>query len=222
MLRKHQDKLQMVLLSQLKYLIIKVKIIYFIQTEDSVCPADFCDLIRCEVLHLAEISRNRNQTNEFQNPTEQQQTITALVKATPQVHPLSRYKHQPEVCLTDDEQCKKKGWLVIPSQLPQMHCCSSAPSNVKNPTSNNQTATPCRANNTNDLNSETVMSSSKEEELSARIRQKQSACRDEDFVQLRLECARLIGMCTTGLVLRLSNQQFLHLRGLIKLRIYNT
>lgn len=164
------------------------------------------------MLHLAEISKNRNQTSEFQNPTEQQQTITALVKATPQAHPLSRYNQQAEICLTDDEQCKRKGWLILPSQLPQMHCCSPAPSTTKNPVSN-QTNSPCRNNNTNDVNSEAILPSSKEEELSARIRQKQSSCRDEDFIQLRAECARLIGMCTSGLILRLSNQQFLHLRG---------
>ena len=166
------------------------------------------------MLHLAEISNNRNQTGEFQTPTERQQTITALVKATPQAHPLSRYNQQAEVCLTDDEQCKRKGWLILPSQLPQMHCCSPAPSSLKNPVSNH-TETPCRSNNTNNLNSEAVLPSSKEEDLSARIRQKQSSCRDDDFIQLRAECARLIGMCTSGLILRLSNQQFLHLRGRI-------
>ncbi|XP_046639618.1 uncharacterized protein LOC124320770 [Daphnia pulicaria] len=192
MLKKHQDKLQL--------------------TEDSVCPADFCDLIRCEVLHLAEISKNQNQTSEFQNPREQQQTITALVKATPRAHALSRYNQQADICLTNDEQCKRKGWLILPSQLPQMHCCSPAPSSLAKPVSN-QTVTQCRTNNTSDVNPETMLpSTSKEEELSERIRQKQSSCRDEDFIQLRSECARLIGMCTTGLILRLSNQQFLHLR----------
>lgn len=162
---------------------------------------------------MAEISKNRNQTSEFQNPIEQQQTITALVKATPQAHSLSRYNKQPETCLTNDEQCKRKGWLILPSQLPQMkHCCSSAPSTLKSPISN-QTVPQCRTNNTNDPNPEAILPSSKEEELSARIRQKQSSCRDEDFIQLRSECARLIGMCTAGLILRLSNQQFSHLRG---------
>lgn len=165
------------------------------------------------MLHLAEISKNQNQTSEFQNPREQQQTITALVKATPRAHALSRYNQQADICLTDDEQCKRKGWLILPSQLPQMHCCSPAPSSLAKPVSN-QTVTQCRTNNTSDVNPETMLpSTSKEEELSERIRQKQSSCRDEDFIQLRSECARLIGMCTTGLILRLSNQQFLHLRG---------
>ena len=215
----------------------------YLQTEDSICPADFCDLIRCEVLHLTEISKNQNQTSEFQNPREQQQTITALVKATPRANALSRYNQHADICLTDDEQCKRQGqidrnfwffppfpislyimkylffywlhigWLILPSQLPQMHCCSPAPSSLAKPVSN-QTVTQCRTNNTSDVNPETMLpSTSKEEELSERIRQKQSSCRDEDFIQLRSECARLIGMCTTGLILRLSNQQFLHLRG---------
>lgn len=165
------------------------------------------------MLQLAEMSKNRNQSSEFQNPTEQQQTITALVKATPKAHPLSRYNKQPDTCLTDDEQCKRKGWLILPSQLPQMqHCCSPAPSTLKNPIFN-QTVSQCRNNTTNDPNPEAILPSSKEEELSARIRQKQSSCRDEDFIQLRAECARLIGMCTAGLILRLNNQQFSHLRG---------
>ena len=166
------------------------------------------------MLHLTEISKNQNQTSEFQNPREQQQTITALVKATPRANALSRYNQHADICLTDDEQCKRKGWpMILPSQLPQMHCCSPAPSSLAKPVSN-QTVTQCRTNNTSDVNPETMLpSTSKEEELSERIRQKQSSCRDEDFIQLRSECARLIGMCTTGLILRLSNQQFLHLRG---------
>ncbi|XP_032787663.2 uncharacterized protein LOC116925142 [Daphnia magna] len=192
MLKKHQDKLQL--------------------TEDSVCPADFCDLIRCEVLHLAEMSKNQNQTSEFQNPREEQQTITALVKATPQAHSVSRYNQQADICLTNDEQCKRKGWLILPSQLPQMHCCSPAPSNIVKSVSN-QTLPRCRTNTTNDVNPEMILpSTSKKEELSERIRQKQSSCRDEDFFQLRSECARLVSMCTSDLILRLSNQQFLHLR----------
>lgn len=164
------------------------------------------------------MSKNRNQSNEYQTSSEQQQTITALVKATPKAHPLSHYKKQADICLTDDEQCKKKGWLILPSQLPQMHCCSPAPSNLNKHSISNQTVSQCRSNTTNETNTEALFSASKEEELSARIRQKQSSCRDEDFIQLRLECARLIGMCTSGLILHLSNQQFLHLRGKLELK----
>lgn len=159
------------------------------------------------------MSKNQNQTSEFQNPREEQQTITALVKATPQAHSVSRYNQQADICLTNDEQCKRKGWLILPSQLPQMHCCSPAPSNIVKSVSN-QTLPRCRTNTTNDVNPEMILpSTSKKEELSERIRQKQSSCRDEDFFQLRSECARLVSMCTSDLILRLSNQQFLHLRG---------
>lgn len=77
----------------------------------------------------------------------------------------------------------------------------------------NQTVNSCRPNSTSEVVSETILPTSKEEELSARIKEKQSACKDEDFVQLRSDCTQLIGMCTSGLALRMTNQQFSLLRG---------
>lgn len=175
------------------------------------CPADFCDLIRCEVLQFAALSKTKNQTGDFQSQQDKQQTITALVKASPAMHTLNRFKPQADRCLTDVEHCKRKGWLVLPSQLPEKHCCSPAP--LPPPANPPPNQTDCRPNSTSDFITEAILPNSKEEELSARIKQKQSACKDEDFVQLRSDCARLIGLCTSGLALQMTNQQFSLLRG---------
>lgn len=184
------------------------------------CPADFCDLIRCEVLQFAEISKNRNQSSDFQSNMERQQTTTALVKATPPISPLNfRNKQQTDTCLTDDEQCKKKGWLVLPSQPQNKHCCPpTAPLQtvqLKKEITPNQTdsVSQCLNSTSDQQPEEPTVSSSREEELSSRIKEKQNQCRDEDFLKLRSECALLIDTCTSGLILSMTNQQFIHFRG---------
>ena len=187
------------------------------QVEDSVCPAEFCDLIRCEVLQFAELSQSRSNNKSedddetFRSSRERQQTITALVKASPQMTPISHHHRQPGVsCLSDDDHCRKKGWLMLPSneQQSSQHCC-------KHPTMDaNQTGDSRCPNGTasSEVHPEYLASSRKEEELSERIKQKKKACRDADFTQLRADCARLIDLCTSGLILRMTNQQFSHLR----------
>ncbi len=189
--------------------------------EDSVCPAEFCDLIRCEVLQLAELNRNHNSnqsdnnSDESQSSKERQQTITALVKASPQVTPLG-HRFPDSSCLSDDEQCRKKGWLMIHPSLQshaQVHCCNQSP--------NKTNSTFCPNGTTNSehpphpVTEESRNSHSKEAELSEKIKKKQSTCKDEDFAQLRNDCARLIDLCTSGLILKLTNHQFNHLRGIL-------
>ena len=172
-------------------------------------------MIRCEVLQFGELSKTRNQSSDFQSSKENHQTTTALVKATPPTSPLKFHKHQAETCLTNDEQCKKKGWLVLPSQLMQdKHCCPPASPQTVLKKETNDSVPQCQVNNTNSQFPETSFSqSTREEELSARIKEKQSQCRDEDFIRLRSECALLIDMCTSGLILSMTNQQFIHLKG---------
>lgn len=169
------------------------------------------------MLQFAEFSKTRNQSADFESSKERHQTTTALVKATPPTSPLKFRKHQADTCLTDDEQCKKKGWLVLPSQLLEdKHCCPPTPPQAVLKKEPNQTDSvyQCQLNNTSNQFPETSFSAStREEELSARIKEKQSQCRDEDFVRLRSECALLIDMCTSGLILSMTNQQFIHLKG---------
>jgi len=197
LLKKHQDQISLV--------------------EDSVCPADFCDLIRCEVLRYTDISRSRNVSHKgADNPKQrQEQVVTALARASrPQeLNPLIRYSAPEDICTRDDQQCKKKGWLII------------SPSARRPPLMDqhrtNHTVVGCNeVNGTERRKDASVTSSSseeeeeeeEEEELVVAMKHKQSVCHDGDFAGSRSKCARLIDACTEGIILRMTNQQFSHFR----------
>lgn len=188
--------------------------------EDSVCPADFCDVIRCEVLHYTEIVKKKNLSSEdTENRIQrQQQVVTALAKATPGgLNPLSRYNHPYNFCLTDDELCKKKGWLVLPSELQQRHCCSPG----LGPSINqlNDSVGCNHSNLSSNKKAETLGPTSEEEKLAGEMKQKQDSCNDDTFIPMRSKCAALIDTCTTGLILRMTDHEFYHFRGIF-LRFY--
>jgi len=182
--------------------------------EDSVCPADFCDLVRCQVLRYTEIIKKKNTSNEDTESHKQgqQQVITALAKATSGgLNSLSRYNHPNNFCLTDDELCKKKGWLILPSELQQRHCCSPG----LEPSINqlNATIVGCNHSNMSSSKIETSGPTSEEEELAAEMKQKQDLCNDDNFILMRSKCASLIDSCTTGLILQMTDQEFYHFQG---------
>lgn len=90
----------------------------------------------------------------------------------------------------------------------QVHCCNQSPNKT------NSTICPNGTTNAEHPVTDESRTSSKEAELSEKIKKKQSTCKDEDFAQLRNDCARLIDLCTSGLILKLTNHQFNHLRGI--------
>jgi len=185
--------------------------------EDSVCPADFCDLIRCQVLRYTDMIKQKNITTEDTeiNKQRQQQVVTALAKANPEgLNPLSRFNRPNNFCLTDDELCKKKGWLVLPSELQRRHCCSSGL--VPSINQSNETIIGCNHSNiTSSKAAETSGPSSEEEELETEMKEEEDSCSDDNFIPMRSKCATLIDTCTTGLILRMTDLEFFHFRGFL-------
>ena len=148
----------------------------------------------------------------------QEQVVTALARASrPQeLNPLIRYSAPEDICTRDDQQCKKKGWLIISPSARRPPLMDQHRTNHTVVGCNEVNGTERRKDASVTSSSEEEEEEEEEEELVVAMKHKQSVCHDGDFAGSRSKCARLIDACTEGIILRMTNQQFSHFRGNLK------
>ena len=183
--------------------------------EDTVCPADFCDIVRCDVARAVEMihstANNSARSSVVPQPEKKKQTsVTALVRSAPSARGLIPLNHAGGFCVHDDEHTKRKGWLMLRPQPPHFQRSTVSPK-TENITSDNDICHKERKNSTETKSD--ISSTTYEDPIFISMKQQQSLCKDEDFLPLQLKCADVIHSCTSSLILQMSNQEFTSMQG---------
>jgi len=185
------------------------------EAEDAICLADYCDILRCDVLVTKDSSIGSIVSNSASTDIELYNEATALAAARREVvksHMSSNSFRLPQNLKEklNDLLAATGHKIEIPQVKEKIHkrrrnLCNG---NVKKSKSDGNDKLMDRTNNTEKENSNTTCESSSKFGRLSDLQKLKANCKNDEIHKLKTRCEQLIRTCITSALVKLSTEDF--------------